>query len=82
MTKYTMEVNGMMCGMCEAHANDAIRKAYPNVKKVTSSHKKNQTVVVSEEELDEAVLKKAIADTGYEVGEITKEPYKKSFLGL
>ena len=26
MWKYTVEVNGMMCGMCEAHVNDAVRK--------------------------------------------------------
>ena len=25
MWKYTVEVNGMMCGMCEAHVNDAVR---------------------------------------------------------
>lgn len=43
MWKYTVEVNGMMCGMCEAHVNDAVRKACP-VKKVSSSRSKNQTV--------------------------------------
>ena len=42
--KYTVEVNGMMCGMCEAHVNDAVRKACP-VKKVSSSRSKNQTVI-------------------------------------
>ena len=31
----TVQVDGMMCGMCEAHVNDAVRKAFP-VKKVTS----------------------------------------------
>ena len=35
MWKYTVEVNGMMRGMCEAHVNDAVRKACP-VKKVSS----------------------------------------------
>ena len=39
MVKITLEVEGMACGMCEAHVNDAIRKAFP-VKKVTSSHTK------------------------------------------
>ena len=34
MWKYTIQVNGMMCGMCESHVNDAVRKAFP-VKKVT-----------------------------------------------
>ena len=51
MWKYTVEVNGMMCGMCEAHINDAVRKACP-VKKVHSSRAKCQTVVLSEAELD------------------------------
>lgn len=37
MLKYTIKVDGMMCGMCEAHVNDAIRKAF-FAKKVTSSH--------------------------------------------
>lgn len=79
MWKYTVEVNGMMCGMCEAHINDAVRKAFP-VKKVNSSRSKKQTVVLSETELDTAALADAIRDTGYEVGEIQKEPYKKKGL--
>ena len=39
MLKITLEVEGMQCGMCEAHVNDTVRKAFP-VKKVTSSHTK------------------------------------------
>ena len=74
MWKYTVEVNGMMCGMCEAHV--AVRKACP-VKKVNSSRSKNQTVVLSETELDAEALMNAIRSTGYEVGAIQKEPYKK-----
>ena len=42
MTKYTLVVDGMMCGMCESHVNDAVRKAFP-VKKVTSSHSRKPT---------------------------------------
>src|SRR5699024_11925933 len=76
MWKYTVEVNGMMCGMCEAHVNDAVRKACP-VKKVNSSRSKNQTVILSETELDTETLMNAIRGTGYEVGAIQKEPYKK-----
>ena len=44
MYQTTVGVDGMMCGMCEAHVNDAVRKAFP-VKKVTSSHGKGQTVI-------------------------------------
>lgn len=81
MWKYTVEVRGMMCGMCEAHVNDAVRKAFP-VKKVSSSRGKKQTVVISERELDTSALSDAIRKTGYEVGEIQKEPYeKKGFFG-
>ena len=26
MVKITMKIDGMMCGMCESHINDAIRR--------------------------------------------------------
>ena len=82
MWKYTVEVKGMMCGMCEAHTNDAIRRAF-TVKKVTSSHSKNQTIIQTEEELDEATLQKVITDLGYDMGSVQKEPYqKKGLFGL
>ena len=28
MWKYTIQVDGMMCGMCESHVNDAVRIAF------------------------------------------------------
>ena len=81
MWKYTVEVDGMMCGMCEAHTNDAVRKAF-KVKKVESSHSKKQTVIIAEEEIDEDELRGVIANLGYDMGKVTKEPYKKKFFGL
>lgn len=82
MWKYTVETKGMMCGMCEAHVNEAIRKAF-SVKKVTSSHKKSQTFIVTENEIDETVLRNTITGLGYEMGNVLKEPYhKKGFFGL
>lgn len=47
MYKITLDVDGMACGMCEAHVNDAVRKAF-QVKKVTSSHSKGRTEIISE----------------------------------
>ena len=79
MWKYTVHVEGMMCGMCESHVNDAVRKAFP-VKKVTSSRSRNEITVIAETELDEEALRSAISDTGYEAGEIRKEPYVKKGL--
>ena len=81
MIKTTLKIDGMMCGMCESHVNDAIRKAFPAVKKVTSSHGKGETVVISEDPLDEAQVKAAIAATGYDIKGMSSEPYqKKRFL--
>ena len=36
MIKTTLKIDGMMCGMCESHMNDVIRKNF-KIKKVTSS---------------------------------------------
>ena len=79
MWKYTVQVGGMMCGMCESHVNDAVRKAF-SVKKVTSSRSKNETTVLAETELGEKALRSAISATGYEVGEIRKESWEKKGL--
>lgn len=79
MWKYTIQVDGMMCGMCESHVNDAVRKAFP-VKKVTSSRSKIETVVITEAELDQEALRAAISATGYDVGEIWKESWQKKGL--
>ena len=37
MIETVVKVDGMMCGMCESHVNDAVRKAFPEAKKVASS---------------------------------------------
>lgn len=79
MTKYTVKVDGMQCGMCEAHVNDAVRKAFP-IKKVTSSHAKKQTVILSEKPISEQTLKKVINDTGYTVLSVKSESYEKKGL--
>ena len=57
MVKTTLQINGMACGMCESHVNEAIRNAF-KVKKVNSSHSKNETVIISEEELPEDQIRK------------------------
>ena len=66
MWKYTIRVDGMMCSMCESHVNDAVRKALP-VKKVTSSHTKKQTVILTEAAISEEEVRRAIEATGYRV---------------
>ncbi len=79
MIKTTLKIDGMMCGMCEAHMNDAIRAAF-RVKKVTSSHAKGETVIISEDVPDETKLRETVAATGYTLCGIASEPYEKKGL--
>ena len=76
MIRMTIKVEGMACSMCEAHVNEAIRKAVP-VKKVTSSHKKGETQLILENPVDEQVIKQAIASIGYRVILVESGPYEK-----
>ena len=72
MVKTIVGVDGMMCGMCESHVNEAVRNAF-SIKKVSSSHGKKQTEIISEESLDHEKLKAAIEKTGYQVTSVTEE---------
>lgn len=81
MVKTTIQVDGMMCGMCESHINDAIRQAV-KVNKVTSSHTKGETVLITEETVDEAAVRAVIEKTGYQVKGIHSEPYEKKGFSL
>ena len=76
MIETIVQVDGMMCGMCESHINDAVRSHF-QVKKVSSSHTKGQTVIHSEQPLDEQKLRDAINATGYEVKGVSSAPYEK-----
>ena len=79
MMKYTVTVEGMQCGMCEAHVNEAVRKAF-SVKKVQSSHSKKQTVVITDSPIDQQELQAVINNTGYTASAVSGEPYEKKGL--
>ena len=74
MIKTTLKIDGMMCGMCESHMNDAVRNAF-KVKKVTSSHSKGETVIISDEAIDENKISEVIDKTGYKLISVSSEPY-------
>lgn len=76
MLKITVKANGMMCRMCESHANGAVRKAF-EVKKTTSSHGKGETVILTEDGVNESALRAAAGATGCEVKAASKEPHVK-----
>ena len=79
MLKITLGIEGMMCGMCENHINDAIRKAF-DVKKVTSSHSKAEAVILTEQDIDEEDIRKEIDATGYRMTSFSKDSYEKKGL--
>ena len=76
MVETILRVDGMMCGMCESHINDVVRKT-ARVNKVTSSHTKGETVILSEQPLDIEALRRAIAETGYTVKGAQEKPWEK-----
>ena len=76
MIETIVKVDGMMCGMCEGHINDAIRSHF-QVRKVSSSHSKGRTVIRSQEALDQAQLRQVIDATGYKALDVVARPVEK-----
>jgi copper chaperone CopZ len=81
MVKTILKIDGMACSMCEAHMNDAVRSNF-DVKKVSSSHTKGTTEIISNDSLDEDKLKKVINDTGYTLVSVSTEPYENKGFSL
>lgn len=79
MKKITVKVEGMRCGMCESHVNDLVRRNF-NVKKVTSSHLKGETVILAPQTIDPDQLIAAISADGYKASAVKEEEYKKKGL--
>ena len=80
MIKTTLKIDGMMCGMCEAHVCDAIRRAVPGAKKVSAARSRGEATFLTEEAVDTGSLKAAIDATGYTCLGIESTPYEKKGL--
>ncbi len=76
MFKITMKVEGMMCAHCEAHMNEAIKKAF-KVKSVDSSHSDCRTEIIAKEDIAPEKILEAVKETGYTVSDIKSEEFKK-----
>lgn len=77
MTKITVKIEGMKCPMCEAHTNECVKSNF-KVKSVESSHKDNETVIITDNSIDHALLQSTIEEkTGYKVLEIFEEKAEK-----
>lgn len=71
MIRTVLTVSGMMCGMCEAHINDAVRAAFP-VRKVASSRRRGETVILSDLPLDREKLGDVIRRAGYTLTQVSE----------
>lgn len=65
MYRTTVKIDGMACGMCEAHICDAIRKAFPDARKVSASRRKKEASFLTDRPAGEAALRQTVEATGY-----------------
>ncbi|MBR6084496.1 MAG: hypothetical protein IKP61_02635 [Spirochaetales bacterium] len=77
MVKTILKIEGMMCGMCEAHICDTIRKAVPSARKVVASCRRQEASFLTDTEADAEALKNAINATGYICKSVESTPHEK-----
>ena len=82
MNKITVKIDGMMCGMCEAHICDAIRRAFPDAKKVKASRKRGEATFLKDNRISDDILKKVVDESGYHFVSVSSEEYKRHVLLL
>lgn len=90
MTRVTVQLEGMMCGMCESHVKDAIRKGISDAKNITANHTTNVAEFTLDNDMPRAMIQHelhaAIDPTGYKVLSVktetgVKPPEKKGLFG-
>ena len=77
MFKTTLKIDGMMCGMCESHVNDIVRKTLPDASKVKSSHRKGECSFITDRKIDGNAVKEALNEMGYKLLAVKTEDYEK-----
>ena len=77
MYKIVLGIDGMKCGMCEAHINDLIRKKI-KVNKVSSNHKKGETTIICDTYLSQDLLDNVFEGSGYKIDSLKREEAKKT----
>ncbi len=60
-----IKVNGMMCAHCEAHVKKAL-EAIDGIESATASHEEGTVTITNTKDIDEALIKAAIDEAGYE----------------
>ena len=60
-----IKVNGMMCAHCEAHVKKAL-EAIDGIESAVASHEENMVTLTNSKDVDEALIKAAVTEAGYE----------------
>ena len=60
-----ISVKGMMCAHCEAHVKKAL-EAIDGIESATASHEENLVTITTSGKVDEAAIKAAVEEAGYE----------------
>lgn len=76
------KIDGMMCGMCEAHIQDTIREAIPGATKVKADRKAKEATFLTDQPFEEKVLRRAINKTGYTYVSSETVPYEEKKKGF
>ena len=68
----TLKIDGMMCGMCESHINDAIRSEL-SVRKLKTSHATGISEFYTDDVVSDERLRAIIEKTGYKLLNVERE---------
>ncbi|MCR5098182.1 MAG: heavy metal translocating P-type ATPase [Lachnospiraceae bacterium] len=60
-----IKVNGMMCAHCEAHVKKAL-EGIDGIESAEASHEDNLVTITNSKDVDEALIKAAVTEAGYE----------------
>lgn len=81
MKKVEMTIDGMMCGMCEAHIKDAIRKKIPEAKKMYANHTTGEASFILEQDIPINMIKHdlntELDSLGYKLLDVQEEEVEK-----
>ena len=72
MMKKKLDIEGMMCGHCEATVKKTL-EALDGVDVADVSHEKDEAVVSLDKEVSDETLKEAVEEKDYKVTAVTKQ---------
>lgn len=76
MIETVIGIEGMACAMCEAHIQDAIRRACAT-RSVKARRRSHDCRIISADPLDKELLRATIARAGYEMTTFSESSRKR-----